>query len=207
MINTNICNYDLFKDIIIPIVSAVFGGVITMIGVILTIRSENKKGHNEYIERIRPFLTIETQSSIKSLDLSKIKKVMIYDDCNKNTDNSSIAYHLVDLLLTNISDYVCFIDYLKINEETYKVFEHIPIKANETVYIEGFPQSFYLKKELKSVSVGVSDRLSNCYEYELSFEEQDDENHFKEDVICKKLIFSSICCRPIEKKCFGKKRK
>ena len=50
------CDYTFIKDIIIPVIAALIGGGTTLIGVICTIRHENKKSEKSYKERIRPFL-------------------------------------------------------------------------------------------------------------------------------------------------------
>ena len=47
-----VSDWDVFKDIIIPLVCALFGGLVTFIGIFITIKHENKKSRQEYVDRI-----------------------------------------------------------------------------------------------------------------------------------------------------------
>ena len=50
------CFYDYLKDIIIPLLSALIGGLVTMLGVIITIKWEVKKEKKDKIDAIKPWL-------------------------------------------------------------------------------------------------------------------------------------------------------
>ena len=61
-----VSDWDVFKDIIIPLVCALFGGLVTFIGIFITIKHENKKSRQEYVDRIRPFVVIESALTTKA---------------------------------------------------------------------------------------------------------------------------------------------
>ena len=48
--------YDCWKDIIIPLLSALIGGFVTMLGVIITIKWESKKEKKNRIEAAKPWI-------------------------------------------------------------------------------------------------------------------------------------------------------
>lgn len=50
---------DQITGVVVPLVSAFIGGLITFLGVLLTIKAENKKSSKEYLEKIRPFFVVE----------------------------------------------------------------------------------------------------------------------------------------------------
>ena len=47
--------YDMFRDIWIPLLSGIIGGLFTLIGVILTIKYERKKDKIERTRNIKPY--------------------------------------------------------------------------------------------------------------------------------------------------------
>ena len=51
--------YDMLRDIWIPLLSGIIGGLFTLIGVILTIKYERKKDKIERTRNIKPYLAIQ----------------------------------------------------------------------------------------------------------------------------------------------------
>ena len=58
------CCYTIWSDIIIPLIAALIGGGLTLIGVIWTIKAEKKKDKKAYLERIRPFFVLPAKLSM-----------------------------------------------------------------------------------------------------------------------------------------------
>lgn len=180
-----------------------------MIGVIISIRHENKKSKQDYIERIRPFITIDPVA-LSNIDFSKARDVIIHDDSENDKTTNSTVFYLKGFLFSNAGEAACIIDYLRINENKYECFYNIPVKPNESAQLGGYPLSlFIVTGDLKRISIGLSDRQSNQYEYELKYETMDvqknEDSQFDKTieiktVDCSKNLLSSI----IKKK--GKKR-
>ena len=59
--------YDMIRDIWIPLLSGIIGGLFTLVGVVLTVRYERKKEQRDYMEKIKPlFSTYQTFLKTKS---------------------------------------------------------------------------------------------------------------------------------------------
>lgn len=158
----------IIADIVIPLVSALIGGLATFFGVWLTIKAENKKSKNEYLERIRPFLVVENPRSINQNE--EPIPVWIYDDSKKNVENGQTLFHWNSLCLSNMGETVCMIEYVKINKTYYDVIDIVPVKADRVCEIKGCPLSAYISNSIENISIGFSDRNFNLYEYKVNFE-------------------------------------
>lgn len=182
------CNYTFFKDIIIPLIAALIGGGTTLIGVICTIRHENKKSENSYKERIRPFFVVEPLST-SSYSLEAIKEAVVADDSASVAIPNDMIFHWDGLLLTNVGDAVCVFEYIRIDDEYYEVTEKAPVKIGVTLSIKSTPLSMYIRsREVSQIAIGVTDRLFNRYEYLVSFQL----SNYDEDGSLKKHATKSI---------------
>lgn len=182
------CNYTFFKDIIIPLIAALIGGGTTLIGVICTIRHENKKSENSYKERIRPFFVVEPLST-SSYSLEAIKEAVVADDSAGVAIPNDMIFHWDGLLLTNVGDAVCVFEYIRIDDEYYEATEKAPVKIGVTLSIKSTPLSVYIRsREVSQIAIGVTDRLFNRYEYLVSFQL----SNYDEDGPLKKHVAKSI---------------
>ena len=191
-------NYNCYVlvDIIIPIACALIGGGLTLIGVIITIRHENKKAKNEYTERIRPYFVVE-QCYLPNAIPKDVSTIYFADDSTNDPIDGDIIYHWNSLLLTNVSENVCLIDYVRIGKTKYNIYDRVPIKASQSIVLKGYPLSTYIcAKGIESVAIGVQDRQQNNYEYDVLFEISDavpKENRIKKKEN-KAIVFESIDC-------------
>lgn len=190
------CNINIITDIIIPLISALVGGGTTLLGVIFTIKAENKKSKKEYFEKIRPFFVVETIDGL-NVDKAKIKKIWITDDSEKDVAEGQVIYHWNYLLLSNMSESVCMISYIKINDEKYASFDNVPIKPGDFCEIKGAPLSMFSRKSIDNISIGFLDKNFNLYEYRIFFEIKEHTNDVEgSKKYCHKTIeFSLIDCR------------
>lgn len=173
--------YNVWVDIVIPLVSALIGGGITLWGVILTIRHETKKAKEEYKERIKPFVVIENNAYEKR-DF-QYKKVIIKDDYLKNVENNNV-YTLYETLFSNVGESICSVSFIRINDIKYKPENNIVIKEGELFSIIGRPFSKFVMKSLDKLSICFMDKDNNLYEYKVEFKIIDhspyEEKHKKE---------------------------
>lgn len=189
---------NFFTDIGIPLLSSIIGGVIALLGVWITIRSGNRTVHKEYLSKIKPFLVVDDLQSFENYKDS-IKHITFEDDALKeieNIDDKTLFWW--DFLLSNVSDDICILNYIKINGEKYKAYSDIPIKPGEMCLVKGYPFSAYHKKQIESIVLGVDDKQFNTYEYSVLFSIGDDDSH-KDDSFReynnKRISFSRIDCR------------
>ena len=167
------CNYAFFRDIIIPLIAALIGGGTTLIGVICTIRHENKKSDDSYKERIRPFFVVESRST-SSFELEAIKTAVISDDSANDVAAKDIILRWGGLLLTNVGEAVCVFEYVRIDNKYYEAAEKTPVRPGVSLSITSFPLAMYIRKNtISQIAIGVTDRLFNRYEYLVSFKLND----------------------------------
>lgn len=182
------CNYTFFKDIIIPLIAALIGGGTTLIGVLCTIRHENKKSENSYKEKIRPFFVVEPLTT-SGFSLEAIKEAVVPDDSARAVMPNDSIFHWEGLLLTNVSDAVCVFEYIRIDDEYYEAIEKAPVKIGVTLNIKSTLLSMYIRsREVSQIAIGVTDRLFNRYEYLVSFQL----SNYDEDGPLKKHVAKSI---------------
>lgn len=186
--------YSFWIDVFVPLISAIIGGGLTLLGVIWTINAENKKSKNEYLERIRPFLVVENPSS---MDPNKERiPIWINDDSEKSVENGQTLFHWNSLCLSNMGETVCMLGYVKINNTYYDVFDSVPIKADRVCEIKGYPLSTYISNSIENISIGFFDRNFNLYEYNVIFE-LEESKHIMEKMkkyTNKDLSFTLIDC-------------
>lgn len=190
------CCYIIWTDIIIPIIAALIGGGLTLIGVILTIQAEKKKAKKEYLEKIRPFFVIEDATTIDITQI-KVKKIWVNDDSMNDVEPDQIVYHWDSLLISNQSDNVCMVSYIKVNDTEYASFGNVPIKSGDFCEIRGCPLSAFIRKTVDNISIGFLDKNFNLYEYKVSFdiEEYANENEGLKKYCHKAITFSLIDCQ------------
>ena len=167
------CNYSFFKDIIIPLLAALIGGGTTLLGVICSIRHENKKSDKAYKERIRPFFVVEA-SSTRGMELEAIKSAEIADDSADEASPDSVILHWSRLLLTNVGEAVCMFEYVRVDNKYYESSEKTPVRPGVSLSITSSPLAMYIRKNtISQIAIGVTDRLFNRYEYFVSFKLND----------------------------------
>ena len=71
--------YEIYKDIIGPILCSIIGGICTVIGVYLTIRYEKNKEKNELKERNKPlFYRIDSRQEFDSRSATEYIKIYFH---------------------------------------------------------------------------------------------------------------------------------
>jgi hypothetical protein len=150
--------------------SALLGGVITLVGVILTIRSEREKDRKLRIEEMKPFFVIESSASTPISE--NIRAIKFEDNTIRGYEDatSDCVYAWGTLTLTNVSNSACLLQYIRVNGKKYSFYECEPIKAHETVYIECAPMNLFGLEEFTSIALGFYDLGFHTYEYNVHFE-------------------------------------
>ena len=192
-----VSDWDIFKDIIIPLACALFGGLVTFIGIFITIKHENKKSRQEYVDRIRPFVVIESALTTKA-DIKQTIDVVVHTEAeNEEKKDGAIIYRFYSFLFTNCGESVFIVDYLKINNRRYECIHISPIKPGECAQVGFLPiPAFQTDGIVQSVRLGLSDRQSNQYEYALTFELTDNSINDSLAQCCNKcIIVKAADCR------------
>lgn len=189
------CSYKIWADILIPLIASLIGGGLTLIGVFLTIKWEKRKAKEEYLEKIRPFFVLENEYP-PDLSQTKIRKIYAKDDSMGDVMQDQIVFHWSSLLLSNQSESVCMLSYIKVNGIKYASFDNVPIKSGDYCEIRGFPLSAFIRKTIDDISIGFLDKFFNLYEYKMQFniEEFQDKDERLKKYCNKTIVFSLIDC-------------
>ena len=192
-----ICWYKIWVDILIPLIAALIGGSLTLAGVVLTIKCGEKRAKEEYLEKIRPFFVIENVHTL-DMDQIKIKHIYVNDDSMEDVEPDQIVYHWNSLLLSNQSESVCMLSYIKVNGIEYASLDNTPIKSGDFCEIRGYPLSAFIRRTVDDISIGFLDRFFNLYEYKVNFKigefKIENDNEKLKKYCFKSITFSLIDC-------------
>lgn len=163
--------FEELQTIVTAIVAAVYGGLLTLTGVAWTIKHNKDILKKESIERIKPFLAIDT--SLELIDYKHIRQIVFatnFEDIKIGSDNT---YYLGRPIFRNVGDNVCVLDYIRINNKKYRLISPYTILKGQQFYLttNNIIRSIGLKDEkLKEISLGIYDIAYNLYEFKLVFD-------------------------------------
>ena len=162
---------DSLKAIIIPIVAAVFGGLITLAGVILTINHSNLQKKKEEIEKNKPILLPISDEMVKNLSNTIYYRNL--DDKNGfgtlEEPDKPFWYRFGRINLHNSDNSICAIKGYAVDEK-YRIFRYSVAMDKSTNNSFAPIFCFKLDKDPQSVSLLVEDMLSNVYKIDFSFD-------------------------------------
>ena len=163
--------FKMLQTIITAVVAAVYGGLLTLTGVAWTIKHNNYILKREAIERNKPFLAIDT--SIELIDYNHTRRIVFntnYKGLKIGNDNT---YYFGRPVFRNVSDNVCILDYVRINNKKYKFIFPYAILGGQQFYLMANNQikSIGLENEkLDEICLGIYDKAYNLYEFKLVFD-------------------------------------
>ncbi|MDY4592417.1 MAG: hypothetical protein SO434_03335 [Eubacteriales bacterium] len=144
-------------SIIIPIISAIIGGGLTLVGVIITIKHSDKINKKEYIEKFQPVL--RAHSDYDDYDYKHTKIVRIEND-SENKEKQIFG------IFSNTDKANVELDSILINDNCYKFTVNRYIKKSEDFIIDVSIDSKILVETLK---IKVLDDCNNSYIFNLMF--------------------------------------
>lgn len=158
-------SYNVWLDVVLPIGCALISGGLTVLGVLLTIKHENKKNKETIRLSNKPiFYRIDPQQEFDyknahyfQFNFNSQSKGTEIEGIFKNTDNSIL---ILDKVIVG-------------NEEYYPSFGKV-VDKNVTFYLY-----VYLNENIKNddeVNIIVKDVLNNEYQYRIEFENNKDSN-------------------------------
>lgn len=160
------------QDIVIPIVSAVYGGIITLVGVALTIKKSDKDRHEDEMKKAKPLVFIVNQETIKSDREKPIHRVL---DSKKNkgtllhATNKRYKFYKLPFFTISNADYShCVIIGFRINDD-YHIYDVGQVLPKNSLMFLRNDFKFLYKDEIKYVSLLMKDMLDNIYELETYF--------------------------------------
>lgn len=148
------------QQIIIPIVAAVYGGLLTLVGVAWTIRKSDKDRKLEEKNKVKPYL----KNYLKSYRLDQDVKIE-FIDINKQDDFKCQSFVLY---LHNISKSIIFVTDIIIHN-TYYSLKNVVLEKDGKIQL----RINYYDKEiqiLKNITIVGRDVLNNYYAFDMHSE-------------------------------------
>ncbi len=153
-----ICCCQVWGDIIIPLLSALIGGGLTLVGVIITIKHTNKTIRNDFINKYKP--SFKLRNPMDDFDLKYSKPLMFKGGNSKENSKMILG------MFTNTDKANFEIDAIYINGEYFRIDINRYIAKSED-----FDLSLCISKELnvETLELKALDEQNNVYRYKLEF--------------------------------------
>lgn len=149
--------YEIFKDIVIPLLSALIGGGVTFWGIKKTIRHEQTCRKEDEKRYYKPFFI-----ALNKYD-DKVKGKITKIDFENNETNLC----LINGYVQNFDFSHFCIEKIVVNDISYYPVTNAVIEKNAIVQVNVFGD----KKDIQTAELYIHDILGNQYLYELEFEE------------------------------------
>lgn len=144
------------KEIVIPIVAAVYGGLLTLVGVILTIKKSDKDRKEDEIKKARPVFAYNMLRQEPKLD-AVVQRVCISDSSEQLQDACDVY---VELENSNLSSF----EIKRVNHDG----TWVKMEGNTTVLPSAkCLLNFRFIDNPNSLFLEVEDQLGNNYYYQL----------------------------------------
>lgn len=143
------------RNIVIAIVAALYGGILTLVGVSLTIRHSDKERKYEEKQKAKPIFTYNMLT--EELKDIRTKKVCF----DTNDDNVEYKCHVV-AEIENSEHSVFEIKGIYHDNNWFDVEGNTVVLPNRTVYLD-----FRFNEDVNNLFLQVQDGLDNAYYYEI----------------------------------------
>ena len=197
----NIPNSNL-QNVIISVYSAVVGGGLTLIGVIITIKKQEKVDREQDKLRYYPYFNIY-MNMCKKIDFENcylidtaVKEIKEEDICKTTIKNNAMIYQIDTLIFQNSGHSNFVIDKITINDKPLYKKQKLVLK-NEKFDIANTNYFISEKDKLPEIKLYISDMLKNNYLFKIDFQAKDEARTIKDFGGTKKfqyrrLSFNSI---------------
>ena len=159
------------QEIIIPIIAAVYGGLLTLVGVAWTIRKSDNDRKIEEEQKAKPIVFI-CNPKTTSINKDGLIKAILLSELEKGTlkkANEKIEAYILPQITINNSDYsYVAIRGFKVNNE-YHIYDFGRVLQKEKTICLVNDFRFEFAGEIETVALLLQDMLENLYELELNF--------------------------------------
>ncbi len=167
------------KEIVIPIIAAIYGGLITLVGVAWTIRKSDIDKNDEEVKKAKPLIFIVN----KRREQTKSYLSFTFENSfnNETIFTGDSTYHICPFFLKNADYSFSYLKGICINNDIMltnvaQVFD----KGQTYACICDFEFSY--NKEINNMYLLLVDMLDNFYALEINFECSSDDKNDKKDI-------------------------
>ena len=166
-------NKDL-QSIMVPIIAAIYGGLLTLTGVAWTIRWSVKNKENDEMKDLVPLVFIANYDDRND---STVRDIWIVDKLNKGNllscGKGEGAIHFNDFRLANSDHSYCTFRGISINGVKNHWFDHGKAMDKKERDIISLGNYFEFKENIESIFLLLEDMRDNLYLMEVEFEVHD----------------------------------
>lgn len=155
---------NIITCIIVPIVSAIIGGGLTLIGVLITIKSENKKRSGELKLANKPIFYL-----INPMQDYDYKNAVFF----RFDDDKNGAKRNIEFIFRNTDNAVLVFNYISIDDHKFFPTNGNVVDKATTFYIEVYATRDTKIEKNSSIVLSVKDLSGNVYNYELAYSSKD----------------------------------
>ncbi|MBR4490575.1 hypothetical protein IKP13_08085 [bacterium] len=161
---------DSVKEVVIPIVAAVYGGLITLTGVAWTIRRQDSIRIEEEKRKYKPLVFIRDDTRMLDAEMEQAKEIFVDDPNNRSTSDGihyvyksgESVYRINSIFVQNTELAYCSLKGIVINEDLIYMIIAQVFNKNQT-YRLVFQNLFSFEQRINSVSLLLEDVLENHY--------------------------------------------
>ncbi|MCR4698523.1 MAG: hypothetical protein K5762_04060 [Bacilli bacterium] len=165
------------QSIVIPLVSAIYGGMITLVGVAWTIKKSDLDKKREEMNKVRPFLFFVAPKNIKEepSNIRYLDELIYYVDAFSGKKRYSID----NFYLKNTDYSYSSIKGLCINDDLMIMSIAQVLDKNEVyLYKRSAENEFFYAEEIKKIYLLIEDVFENYYLYETNFKIKNEADNF-----------------------------
>lgn len=151
---------EIIINIIVPLVSSLIGGGLTVIGVILSIRHENKMKKKEIQKENKPFLYL-----INPLQEYDYKSVQQFVFDNKNIKSNGF----IEVILKNTDNAIMIMNIVKVDDVDYYPCNGRVVDKNTIICIRVAIDENIENIKKSTIIFSISDVMGNEYKYKLDY--------------------------------------
>ena len=144
-------------DVMVPLGSALIGGLLALLGVLITLCREKEELKKERIEKAKPILN---NYSLTAVDRSNFVPVFVF----KSNEGENI--NILEGVFKNTDNGIAFIDYIKTETKTYMPVDSVTVDKNMVFRIQ---LKNITGESLKFCSIFCHDIYGTKYSYKASF--------------------------------------
>lgn len=163
---------DVLQYIIMPIVSAIIGGLLTFFGVFYTIKFEQNKSKKNEKMLNKPYLKISFQKGQETIHSTHIENTFNQNNIDNNTTYCFYTYLIDKISIINSSNADCILKEFVVDDVKFSL-NNVLILKNEIFNLDITRNNYVNSLNLvKNMYISVLDILGNTYYYKCDFKAQ-----------------------------------
>ena len=183
---------EIFFNVVIPLIAAIIGGGLTLVGVLLTIAWQKKINKKEELCKYKPYLKVTNQKAIEIIDSEFIKGIQCDDEKYLPIvlKKGAVGFRINDFNIKNTSNADTVLKYIIINDAQYD-FQNIGVFERGTCVAVSTTRNYIVNslEGARLIKLVAEDMLGNMYSYNCQFDSNWSTSHIENNLLNEKGKF------------------